>query len=78
MYTVTYDAKYKQIKDKQCLKAKSNGFCPLFAIPCAEHSQIKREIEREVTREHLEMVFREEERKELEILRVKRRGILNF
>jgi len=44
-------------------------------IPCAEHSQIKREIECEGTREHLEMALREWELKELEILRVKRRGI---
>jgi len=36
-------------------------------IPCAEHSQIKKEIEYEGIREHLEMALTEGELKELEI-----------
>ena len=56
-------------------KPSTRGSCPLFVIPCAEHSQIKREIQHERTREYLEMALREEELKELETLRVKRRGL---
>ena len=41
-------------------------------IPCAEHSQIKKEIGYEGIREHLEMVLTEGELKELEIRQKKK------
>ena len=41
-------------------------------IPCAEHSQIKREIEYEGIREHLEMGLTDGELKELEIRQKKK------
>ena len=41
-------------------------------IPCAKHSQIKREIEYEGIREHLEMALTKQELKELEIRQKKK------